>query len=376
VKIAFIVHDYHRHGGHARYVAELASRFKKDHEVHVYASVWEEPDPDGIHFHRVSSIRWTALTSIASFILPASFILLRKFDIVHAQGLCGLRQNVVTAHICNKAWYQAAEEFGGPLPLRKRINKWIVTALERLTFRSGAAHAFIAVSDRIRKDLLELHRIPSPLVHVIHHGVDLATFSLEQRKLFRRETRDRLGLQENELVFLYVGDWQKAGPPLAAAIKKLKGGRLVLVTKTDPTVIQTCLSEFDLTNRVILCPPTREIQKFYAAADVFVFPSYYDSFGMVVTEAMASGLPVITNNSVGASELLTDGVNGILVTGDDPWDPDVLAKAMDSFLGNQELACRMGEAARSAVESLTWDHCATRTLEVYRQVYEHKRAQR
>ena len=131
-----------------------------------------------------------------------------------------------------------------------------------------------------------------------------------------------------------------------------------------------------MTNRVILCPPTREIQKFYAAADVFVFPSYYDSFGMVVTEAMASGLPVITSKAVGASELLTDGVNGILVTGDDPWDPDGLAEAMDIFLGNQELACRMGEAARSAVERLTWDHCATRTLEVYRQVYEDKRAQR
>lgn len=372
MKIALVVHDYNRHGGHARYVAELASRFKRDHEVHVYASVWEEPHSDGIHFHWVPSIRWTTLTSIVSFIVPASLIPIGKFDIVHAQGLCGLRQDVVTAHICNRAWYYAAEQFGGKLSLRKKINKWVVTALERLTFRAGAARAFIAVSERIRKDLNELHRIPLEQLQVIHHGVDLVTFSLEQRRFHRQEMRARLGLPENDLVFLYVGDWQKAGPPLAAALKKLEGGRLVLVTKTDPRKIQTYLQEHGLTNRVILCLPTREIQKYYAAADVFVFPSYYDSFGMVVTEAMASGLPVITNHSVGASEVLTDGVNGILVSGADPWDSDALAKGMHMFLEDKALARKMGEAASLTVDSMTWDNCASKTLEVYRRVLDQK----
>lgn len=372
MKIAFVVHDYHRHGGHARYVAELASRFRKNHEVHVYASVWEEPDPEGIHFHRIPSIRWTALTSIVSFILPASFIPVRHFDIVHAQGLCGLRQNVVTAHICNKAWYQAAEKFGGKLPLRKKINKWIVTALERLTFRKRGAKAFIAVSERIRQDLMGLHRIPGDQVAVIHHGVDLATFRKSQRRLFRSEIRQKLCLAGDELVFLYVGDWQKAGPPLTKAISRLSAGKLVVVSKTDPAIMGMDLVGDSLQGRVILCPSTREIEKFYAAADVFVFPSYYDSFGMVVTEAMASGLPVITNNRVGAAEILAEGVNGFLTDGEDPWDPAPLANAMGKFLEDPLLAGKMGESAESSVEKMTWDNCAAKTLEIYRSVLENQ----
>jgi len=368
LKIAFIVHDYHRHGGHARYVAELASRFKKNHEVHVFASIWEEPNSEGIHFHYIPSIRWTALTSIISFILPSSFIPFRQFDIVHAQGLCGLRQNVVTAHICNKAWYQAAEEFGGFLPLKKKINKWIVTALERLTFRKGGAKAFIAVSDRIKQDLIGIYGIPDKQVAVIHHGVDLATFSENHKGLFCQEIRQKFGLAAEDLVFLYVGDWQKAGPALTKAMTKLGGGKLVVVTKTDPAVIQSDLEEKTLTARVILCPPTREIEKFYAAADVFVFPSYYDSFGMVVTEAMASGLPVITNKHVGAAEVLADGINGFLTGREDPWDPEALAEAMGRFLADPGLAIKMGQAAAQTVESMTWDNCAAKTLEAYERV--------
>ena len=53
LRIAFVVHDYNRHMGHSRYVAELASRFKRDHEVHVFANTFDEPDSVGITYHHV-----------------------------------------------------------------------------------------------------------------------------------------------------------------------------------------------------------------------------------------------------------------------------------------------------------------------------------
>jgi glycosyltransferase involved in cell wall biosynthesis len=60
-------------------------------------------------------------------------------------------------------------------------------------------------------------------------------------------------------------------------------------------------------------PPTRELQKYYAAADVFLFPTTYDSFGMVVLEAMAAGLPVITSDQAGAAELIEPGKDGFVL---------------------------------------------------------------
>src|SRR5438270_7123410 len=100
LRIALVVHDYHRHGGHARYTAELATRFRRDHDVHVFANTVDDPDTAGITFHHVPAWRANALATIASFVLPATVLVRGNFDIVHAQGLCGLRQNVVTAHIC------------------------------------------------------------------------------------------------------------------------------------------------------------------------------------------------------------------------------------------------------------------------------------
>ena len=113
LRIAFVVHDYNRHIGHSRYVAELASRFKRDHEVHVFANTFDEPDPVGITYHHVPAWCASALASILSFVLPATAMVRGRFDIVHAQGLCGLRHNVATAHVCQPGWYDALVQANG-----------------------------------------------------------------------------------------------------------------------------------------------------------------------------------------------------------------------------------------------------------------------
>src|SRR5438270_5974041 len=104
MKIALVVHDYHRAGGHSRYVVELAERFAGHHEVHVFANRYDEAP--GIHFHHVAAWRKTALTTVLTF-LPNTRGISKGFDIVHAQGLCSLQADVITTHICNRAWFAA-----------------------------------------------------------------------------------------------------------------------------------------------------------------------------------------------------------------------------------------------------------------------------
>src|SRR5262245_3737293 len=81
LRIAFVVHDYHRHGGHARYTAELASRFKREHDVTVFANRFEEADAGNITYQHVPAWRANSLTTIVSFMLPATVLVRGRFDI-------------------------------------------------------------------------------------------------------------------------------------------------------------------------------------------------------------------------------------------------------------------------------------------------------
>ena len=105
-------------------------------------------------------------------------------------------------------------------------------------------------------------------------------------------------------------------------------------------------------------------EKAYAAADAFVLPTPYDAFAMVVSEAMASGLPVIVSQEAGASELIQHGVNGLLLQ-----DASVseLARQMEFLERDRSWAANLGCAARKSVEGLSWDTVACQTMAVYRE---------
>jgi UDP-glucose:(heptosyl)LPS alpha-1,3-glucosyltransferase len=105
------------------------------------------------------------------------------------------------------------------------------------------------------------------------------------------------------------------------------------------------------------------VEAFFAAADVFVFPTVYDPYGLVISEAMASGLPVITSQSAGAAELIASGENGLLT--DRPWDVDGIAAHLVSLRDDAGLRSRLGNAARTRIQPFTWDRTAAETLAVY-----------
>lgn len=365
LRIAFVVHDYHRHGGHARYTAELATRFKRDHDVTVFANRFDEPDPAGITYRHVPAWRSNALTTIVSFIVPATVLVRGRFDIVHSQGLCGLRQNVVTAHICQPAWYEAADRYAGRPGWRKRVFRAVVTRLDRLVMRPGAAARFIAPSARVTDDLATNYRLTEK-VRVVYHGTDTETFHPRNRGIWRDAVRAELGLGPHDCVALYVGDMQKAMPAALRALARTPGVKLVVVSRTSPMPYAALAAIEGVGNRTRFVPASSEIARYYAAADLFFFPTYYDTFGLVITEAMASGLPVVSSRAAGASELVTHGESGWLTT--DAWDAEQLAAGLRMLAADPCLRERMGRAARVAVEAHTWDRTAAETIAVYHEV--------
>jgi UDP-glucose:(heptosyl)LPS alpha-1,3-glucosyltransferase len=365
MKIAYLVHDYHRAGGHSRYVAELASRFSKEHEVHVFANRIERDGATGILFHTVPAWRANALTTVVTFALPATFQIGRGFDIVHSQGFCGLRGNVLTSHICNRAWHLALQKLEGGATFRESAFNAVASTLEYAVYRLARQAAVVAVSQRVAQDIARFYHCPAT-IHVIHHGVDLERFSPANRKRWRSEMREQYGFQDDETVFLYVGDLRKGATRCIQALSQLAEGRLLLVSRSPVGPYRRTADEAGLGDRVIFSGPTNQVERMYAAADALLLPTPYDAFAMVVSEAMACGLPVIVSREAGASELIQHGVNGLLLK--DVTDLTELGGHMSSLLHHPDWASELGCAARKSMEVMSWDVVAAQTMRVYEEL--------
>ncbi len=115
--------------------------------------------------------------------------------------------------------------------------------------------------------------------------------------------------------------------------------------------------------RLLSHVPWQQLAEWYARASVFVMPSYYETFGISVIEAMAFGLPVVASNAGGLPEVVQDNVTGILVP---PKDPDALADAIVRLLRDPALRRRLGNAGRERVlHEFTTDRIVDQTLKVY-----------
>ena len=364
MKIAYLVHDYHRAGGHSRYVAELATRFAREHEVHVFANRTEPDDASGIRFHAVPAWRANALTTVLTFAVPATFQPGWDFDIVHSQGFCGFRGNVFTGHICNRAWHRALQGLEGGVTLRESVFNSVATALEHVTYRFARNSQVIAISHRVARDLVDFYHCSSAM-HVIYHGVDLELFSPDTRSRWRSQMRSECGLAADEMAFLYVGDLRKGAGRCIRALAQLNRGKLLLVSRSDTASYQHLADEVGLApGRLIFLPPTDHVERVYAAADALLLPTPYDAFAMVVSEAMASGLPVVVSREAGASELIESDVNGLLLR--DVTSVPELAGHMQSLLQDSGFRTRLGCAARRSIEPLSWDAVAEQTMQVYK----------
>ena len=361
MRIAYVVHDYHRAGGHSRYVAELATRFSREHEVHVYANRIDGDDA-AIRFHKVPAWRKNALTTVLSFALPATFQVGGGFDIVHCQGFCCFRGNVFTSHICNRAWHLALKELEGGVTWRESIFNAAATTLEHGLYRFARDAAVIAISQLVANDITRFYHCRAP-VEVIHHGVDLDLFSPQNRQRWRAGARARHAVTGDEMVYVYVGDLRKGARRCILALARLATGRLLLVSRSDDAAYRRLAEGTGAGGRVLFAGATNEVEQAYAAADVLLLPTPYDAFGMVVTEAMACGLPVVVSREAGVCELIRHGENGLALN--DATSVEELAGHMRMLDSDRGRAASLGMAARSSVEGLSWDRAAKRTMRVY-----------
>jgi UDP-glucose:(heptosyl)LPS alpha-1,3-glucosyltransferase len=380
MRIALVVHDYHRLGGHSRYCAELAERFAREHEVHVFANRFplgvplfpESAHETGrLYLHPVYAQRSTALGTVLSFFVPATraIRLHGPFDIVHAQGfVCG-HYDVLTAHICCAAWSAQRKVSGHDYGFKERLFDAAVTRLERWLYPRYPAAPVIAISRRVQADLARFCGRHTN-VTVIPHGVDTGEFDISRRARWRGETRAELGWSDAQFTALWVGDLRKGAQAAMEAVARNPGQHFASVARNNPEPFRELARRLGLEGRCHLLPPTNEIARYYAAADVFLFPTTYDAFGMVVLEAMAMGLPAIVSKDAGAAELIEHEVSGLLL--DRPTDTGQSAAWLRRLEENGEWRQGIAEQALALARAQSWDGVAEQTLSLYQKYLEDK----
>ncbi len=255
------------------------------------------------------------------------------------------------------------------MPLRDRV--MLQRLIQDRAIRS-ATH-LIAVSEHTKADVCATFDVDPTDITVVLHGVDHEMFrpTIDPERI--RQVRQRYGLSGPFLLFLGSLYPRKLGRLLEAfqlVQRRIEPGlRLVLAggreTHTKPGALGERVERLGLSDHVILTGtvPEEDMPVLMSQAEVFVYPSLYEGFGMSVLEAMACGAPVVVSNTTSLPEVVAEA--GLLV---DPTDADQIAGAIERVLRDDAERSRLREASINRARAFTWERAARLTAEVYRGV--------
>jgi UDP-glucose:(heptosyl)LPS alpha-1,3-glucosyltransferase len=280
-------------------------------------------------------------------------------DVVNTQGAELLGVDVITAH--GTWWGHYRAHAAADPTLAAELRKSMMPLVERANYRGHRYRRIIAVSELARRELREIYNVANEDMDVIPEGVDSSRFRPDPA--LRRAWRSEMGL-DGDLVLLHVTtDFLRKGlRTIIRALPRMEGApRLVVVGREDPGPYREEARQLGVDGRLTFIPFAPRIEDCYAGADVFVFPSDYEAFGLALLEAMASGLPVVCTKGLGATDIMSDGRDALLL---DRWDdPNELAEKVNSL--GPEPRREMGAHARRTAEANPWERTAARTRAVY-----------
>jgi starch synthase len=276
--------------------------------------------------------------------------------------------HVLTVHSLEPLRPWKAEQLGGGYALSMFCER---TAIE-------AVDGVIAVSGAVRQDVLDCYpAVDADRVHVIHNGIDPEIYRPDPSP----ETLARFGIDPSRPYAFFNGriTRQKGLPLLLEAALELDPRYQLVLAASSPDTAEIgaevdALAERVRTERGNLVwinrfLPREDLIRLHSGATVFVCPSIYEPFGLVILEAMACETAVVASRVGGIPEIVAEGETGHLVD----YNPDrrqafttTLAARIEELLGDPDRAWRMGKAGRQRVlERFGWPSIASRTVELY-----------
>ena len=384
-RVAVLTREYppEVYGGAGTHVEYLVRELRRLAEVSVHC--WGQPrDEPGV----VSHLPWDAVAEPKpeSAALQAMSINLamaggvKGAEVVHSHTwyanlgghlakLMWSIPHVMTIHSLEPLRPWKAEQLGGGYALSMFCER---TAIE-------AADGVIAVSGSVRQDVLDCYSALDPdRVHVIHNGIDPEIYKPDPSP----DTLARFGIDPSRPYAFFNGriTRQKALPRLLAAALDLDPQFQLVIAASSPDTPEIGAEVDALAERVRAergnlvwinrFLPREDLIRLHTGAAVFVCPSIYEPFGLVILEAMACETAVVASRVGGIPEIVVEGETGYLVD-DDVDQPAAfiagLAARIEELLRDPARASAMGKAGRQRVlEHFGWPAIAARTVQLYK----------
>lgn len=374
--------------GTERIVIEWIVRLASEFEVHVYSQRVQDMDLSEITWHRIPRIPGPHILNFVWWFAANHFWRSwdRRFrgldhDLVYSPGVNCLDADAISVHIVfgeflrqvrgelkfrrNSIWFW-------PRLVHRKLYYALVIWLERLAYTNPDT-TLILIAQKTAADLKRLY-LRNERCIVLYLGLDHTTYNPVRRTALRERARRELGLPEERFVLLLVGnDWYKKGiRVLFDALVNLRTLPidLLVVGREDPAPFEAMVRERALEGRVQFLPPRKDVEFYYAAADVYTGPSLEDTFALPPAESMACGLPVIVSRQNGTFEIITNATDGLIL--DDPTDVNTLAIMVRQLYENEGFGTRMGEKAADSARQYTWERNGRELALIFKRILRRK----
>ena len=379
-------------GGAETYVADLCGSLARlGHEVDLYANSWAPGILGaGVRCRWVETSGWSrsariwsfarnaeaAIRSAPAYVCVVGFINTWHQDVLIPQGGVHAASREANARRFAPGWRRTLYQVAKSSTFRAALYR----AIEERQYDPARGTRVVAVSEMVRRHLERFHKVSRERIWVIPNAIDTDRLAVSDARERRESARGRLGLREDDLLALFVGhNFRLKGlEPLLKALalrrrRNLSARPIQLLAcgggKLGP--FRNMVDRLGLADTVHLAGFLPDVRDGYHAADFFVLPTYYDPCSLVVFEALACGLPVITTKQNGAGELVTPGRQGFVISAPDAVTE--LADALDemTFDPKRRLMCAR---ARQLGQAQSFDRHVARLIELFQEVADSKRA--
>lgn len=300
-----------------------------------------------------------------------------EHDVVVANGgMTFARTDLNICHFVHASWVRSPHH---PSRSASRVSRswgWYQSAYSKqaVLWERDAYHRaghIVAVSPLVRQQLIDDVGIDAAKITVIENGSDAPARTAKDGRALARAT---MGVDDQQFVVLFAGDLKtprKNFDVLLAALRHLPEDVVLVAAGAHEAGPYPGLAHrLGVAARVKFLGMRDDLLKLYAGADVFALLSHYEPFGLVVTEALAAGVPVVTASSVGASDVVRRHGCGMVM--DEATDDAAVAAALRTLRDDLAMRQHMGQRGLGVPEELAWSKVGERYMAVLKDLIDRR----
>lgn len=376
--VAVVGRYYNKQGGVSNVMAQLVERMVDDFEINVVSSEfldWDQSEARAIEVPMVTNPRFLQIPSFSHFARDRVARLAPA--LVHSHDPQMIGADLYTAHSSFSRYIRIMRERSSVF--KRGLSHFYPPHFAGLYMArqcwTRSDSTIVAVSESVRQDLLSEYGFPEQRIVVIPNGVDTNAFAspdpLECRERLQRELQIPL---TGSLLLIFIGyEFKRKGLAVAIdAFARLRTSQpdldthFLVVGGADPAEYIEQTKRAGLFDQIHFLGHRSDVPSLLRASDLFVFPTTYEASGLVILEAAAAGLGIVTPSLAGAAEVLHHQYDAWLLH--DPNDVEELANALERLATTPALLAGIRENARSVGEANDWSVMANHYTQLYHQV--------